>query len=297
MGAEIIGTIDGGKNWNSVWNYPNTEEYSYSLNSIHITSNTGWAVGESGMIVKYTEQDQWQLQPSITDLPLNKVFFSDENHGWIAGGYLNDQDIQSILLKTSDGGESWIEKRFYKYLINDMYFVDNYHGWVVGNDTIYTGHWPPPGGHGVILYTSDGGDNWSIQVDGLSARLNAIHFKDGYGWAVGENGLVLRTEDGATWVDQNTGKTYPNKFSLSQNYPNPFNPKTIINYELQMMNHVDLSIYNLLGQKVETLVNKKQNAGTYQVEWDARGFASGVYYYQLRTETGFIQTKKLVLLR
>jgi hypothetical protein len=89
----------------------------------------------------------------------------------------------------------------------------------------------------------------------------------------------------------------PSSFGLQQNYPNPFNPKTIINYELLMIHDVELSIYNLLGQKVATLVSERQSTGTYQVEWDASSFASGVYLYQLRTDAGFNQTKKLVLVK
>jgi len=88
----------------------------------------------------------------------------------------------------------------------------------------------------------------------------------------------------------------PRAFRLAQNYPNPFNPKTIINYELPMSNYVNLSIYNLLGQKVATLVDKKQAAGRYQVLWDASGVASGVYLYRLNAGD-FIETKKLILLR
>jgi hypothetical protein len=56
----------------------------------------------------------------------------------------------------------------------------------------------------------------------------------------------------------------PKKFNLTQNYPNPFNPSTIINYELPITNDVDLSVYNLLGQKVATLVNEQQQAGHHQ---------------------------------
>ena len=88
----------------------------------------------------------------------------------------------------------------------------------------------------------------------------------------------------------------PEIFSLSQNYPNPFNPLTTINYELPSTNYVDLSIYNLLGQKIATLVNQKQPAGRYQIQWNARGFASGVYYYRLIAGS-LVETKKLVLLR
>jgi len=88
----------------------------------------------------------------------------------------------------------------------------------------------------------------------------------------------------------------PKSFALSQNYPNPFNPKTIINYELPITNDVDLSIYNLVGQKVATLVSEKQHAGNHRVEWDASGFSSGVYYYKI--EAGeFQDVKKMMLLR
>jgi predicted phosphodiesterase len=85
-------------------------------------------------------------------------------------------------------------------------------------------------------------------------------------------------------------------FQLDQNQPNPFNSKTIINYELPITNYVNLSIYNILGQKLETLVDGRQPTGKYQVEWDASGFASGIYYY--RIEAGeFQDVKKMILLR
>jgi hypothetical protein len=97
-----------------------------------------------------------------------------------------------------------------------------------------------------------------------------------------------------TGFHQRTIKT-PSSYSF-YNYPNPFNPKTIINYELKIINDVELNIYNLLGQKVVTLVSERQKAGYHQVEWDASLFASGIYYYQL--EAGdFMDVKKMVLLR
>ncbi len=90
---------------------------------------------------------------------------------------------------------------------------------------------------------------------------------------------------------------HPLVFALKQNYPNPFNPKTAISYQLPVASNVELNIYNILGQKVVTLVSGKQRAGTYKVEWDAGGFASGVYLYQLKTDNGFIKTRKLVLMK
>jgi len=87
------------------------------------------------------------------------------------------------------------------------------------------------------------------------------------------------------------------EFNLSQNYPNPFNPKTVISYHLPVVSKVELNIYNILGQKVAILVSEPQQIGNYKYEWDASGFASGVYLYRLSTSTGYVQTKKLVYLK
>jgi len=218
FGAGILGTDDGGKNWGLIWKYPRTEEYSYRLHSIHSANTIAWTVGTSGMIVMYTEQDQWQPIIGVTDLPLRDVFFSDENHGWISGGYFDEDIVLLILLKTTDGGENWQEIPGFNYQINDIFFENNLHGWAVGNDTSIVGRSGlyKPIYSGIILETWDGGDNWTVQVGGLHAPLNAIHFKDGYGWAVGGNGLVLRTEDGSTWVAQNTGKTYQAEYTSTE---------------------------------------------------------------------------------
>ena len=75
-----------------------------------------------------------------------------------------------------------------------------------------------------------------------------------------------------------------------------WNPTTNIEYQLAQTSLVDLSIYNMLGQKVATLVNINQPAGTYNVQWDALGFASGIYYYRFEA-ANFVKTRKLVLLK
>ncbi|MFZ1320797.1 MAG: T9SS type A sorting domain-containing protein [Ignavibacteria bacterium] len=85
------------------------------------------------------------------------------------------------------------------------------------------------------------------------------------------------------------------KFTVG-NYPNPFNPKTIINYELPKSDVVSLKVFDVLGNEVMVLVNEKQNAGTYSVEFDGSRFASGIYFYTIRTGD-FIQTKKMMLLK
>jgi hypothetical protein len=91
-------------------------------------------------------------------------------------------------------------------------------------------------------------------------------------------------------------KSVPESYTLAQNYPNPFNPTTIINFDLPITIYVELTIYNLLGQRVVTLLSGRQEAGYHQVEWDASGFASGVYYYRIKAGE-FQAVKKMILLQ
>jgi hypothetical protein len=88
----------------------------------------------------------------------------------------------------------------------------------------------------------------------------------------------------------------PSAYSLKQNYPNPFNPKTIINFQLSMSNYVSLKVYDILGNKVETLVNEKISPGSYSVEWDASNYSSGTYFYKLETEN-FTEVKAMMLVK
>jgi hypothetical protein len=88
----------------------------------------------------------------------------------------------------------------------------------------------------------------------------------------------------------------PLQFRLEQNYPNPFNPTTSIEFSLPSSLFAHLSVYNLLGERVATLVDKELQAGTHRVEWDASGQPSGVYFYRL-SAGDFVQVRKLLLLR
>ena len=88
----------------------------------------------------------------------------------------------------------------------------------------------------------------------------------------------------------------PAEFSLSQNYPNPFNARSVINYALPAGGNVELAVYNLLGQKVETLVDGYQEAGFKSISWDASQYSSGIYFYQLTAGDKQI-VKRMVLVK
>nr|MBX2819599.1 T9SS type A sorting domain-containing protein [Rhodothermaceae bacterium] len=86
----------------------------------------------------------------------------------------------------------------------------------------------------------------------------------------------------------------PAEFSLHKNYPNPFNPTTVIGYSVPQASHIELIVYNLLGQRVQTLVSGTVQAGAHQVSLDATDLPSGIYLYRLITPTG-TQTRKMIL--
>jgi len=86
------------------------------------------------------------------------------------------------------------------------------------------------------------------------------------------------------------------EFRLEQNYPNPFNPSTRIKYAITNKQFVSLKVYDVLGNEVTALVNEEQTTGSYEVEFNANQLSAGVYYYTLLTD-GFVQTKKMILLK
>ena len=87
----------------------------------------------------------------------------------------------------------------------------------------------------------------------------------------------------------------PKEFELMQNYPNPFNPVTKIKYAIPQVSHVRIEIYNVLGQRVRTLVNEEKVPGYYTVDFDASSLASGFYIYRLNASSGFNSVKKMIV--
>ena len=96
--------------------------------------------------------------------------------------------------------------------------------------------------------------------------------------------------------DTGITNTNPKEFFLSQNYPNPFNPSTNIKFTLPKPENVKIEVYNIIGQKIETLLNKSMSAGYHEVEFNGQNLASGIYLY--RIEAGEWQdVRKMVLLK
>jgi hypothetical protein len=88
----------------------------------------------------------------------------------------------------------------------------------------------------------------------------------------------------------------PNKFKLFQNYPNPFNQCTIIKFQCTIKSDVILKIYDILGKEIATLVNGKQEPGTYEVSFEGNNFSTGVYFYRIQSGD-FVQVKKMLMIK
>lgn len=102
--------------------------------------------------------------------------------------------------------------------------------------------------------------------------------------------------DELTAIGPTTPNHLPEKIALLQNYPNPFNPVTIIPFRITDKSQVKLVIYDILGKRVYTLLNRMLTAGNYEAPFDASNFSSGIYYYQLQTDTER-KTKKLIFIK
>ena len=127
---------------------------------------------------------------------------------------------------------------------------------------------------------------------------NSLYYRAAYGY-FGDYQLC-RFTDKAVSVKETHTNELPGTFALSQNYPNPFNPATAIHYQLPYESQVHLSVYNMLGREVATLVNGTQEAGYKSAEWNANGVASGVYFYKLEAAAGgksFMQVRKMILVK
>jgi hypothetical protein len=95
---------------------------------------------------------------------------------------------------------------------------------------------------------------------------------------------------------ENQGEAIPTEFALYYNHPNPFNPTTIIKYDLPQTSYVKLVVYNVMGQKVATLVDGVVEAGRHQMIWEAKDLSSGIYFYKI-TAGNFTQMHKMILLK
>ncbi|MEP7145572.1 MAG: T9SS type A sorting domain-containing protein [bacterium] len=228
------------------------------------------------------------------------IFFVDSLTGW---------KCKDSVRKTTDGGITWIRQNVinpnYLNMFRSIVSFSN-----IGRDTIYgvgAGvEYPNLQGRGIVHKTTNGGENWFFQIPDTSLRIgemfisNFINNLTGWEYSFGKG---IYTNSGGdsiyypiTEINSNNTKV-ADSYSLFQNYPNPFNPRTKINYKISKRSQVVLKVYNITGNLITTIVDKKQSKGEYEVEFDGRELSSGVYFYSLFLDERIVDSKKMILLR
>jgi len=266
-----------GENWNSggvsVWSEADVNFFNCTFSTNSAAYGDGLTVGGGG-IASITNCIFW-------DNSNDQIALADWNDtgGNLSVNYCDVQDgidyVNTTMLSTITWG--------YGNIDSDPLFVD------VGDNDFHLQDNSPCVGNGIDSIEING--IWYYcpvtDIDG-NPRPNPSESNP-------DIGAFENSSEPSTIEDRVS--LHPKEFRLFQNYPNPFNPKTSFKYQLPKTSNVDLNIYNLLGQRVTTLVSKKQQAGNYKVEWDATDFTSGVYFYRIKTNNGFEQAKKLLVVK
>ena len=343
----ILRSVDGGNNWTGIIGGITDDLLAISFadsfgistgryQTILYTSDggTSWAVAQNGYFGEFS--GAYMLSPQIGFVAgVNSIFqplfgkSTDSGHTWdfipfylnnnegratgvdftdLNTGYVSARvwDGTGAIAKTTNGGSNWITTFF----SNPLWSVDfpisgaSLVGYAVGSQ-------------GTILKTYNAGTDWQQQISSTSLRLNKVYFLDlDNGFAVGENGIILRTTTGGEPVTIVENENHsPYSFELFQNYPNPFNPSTKIKFTIPLSplhggdgrgGLVTLKVYDILGNEIATLINEELPAGEYEVEFSGKGgsasggnaynLPSGIYFYTLKAGN-FSETKKLVLLK
>jgi len=274
-------TTDAGINWefSEIVDLP-------SQNSIG-DMNTAWLLYTSSGTIYISKTTNFGLNWSVVynatpgwpPFSIMNILFCDNMKGFCLRNTLGAIQFQ----RTINGGSGWgATTGTGSDIIKFVYFINTSTGWVISNSKIYR--------------SSDSGVNWNRQQAPELGTYNVINFADSVnGWVASTTGLLKTSSGGFTGIESNSNEI-PNKFALEPNYPNPFNPVTKIKFDIPKQSVARIIIYDLLGREVTTLVNEQLKPGTYEIDWDGTGFASGVYFYSLVTDE-FTETKRMVLIK
>jgi photosystem II stability/assembly factor-like uncharacterized protein len=322
----ILKTTDGGNNWLVIRDGP-TSSPTF-LKTYFLNANTGWLLknnyilrttnagitydstntvftflrdvyfkdamtgilcGDGALIMKSLDGgvtwNRIQL-PLATGAPnLYRISFIDD-FGWSIGegGPLNGG---RLVFRTTNFGNTWDSIARVMYPLNEL----NYSVFFSSLNTGYCG-----GTNGFMYKTTNGGYNWYEQViTGGAFRRDFCFINDSLGWVIGGGGHIFKTTTGGQFVSIITVSSItPNEHKLQNVFPNPFNPLTTVTFDIAYNDNVKIIIYDVMGRLVKVLVDKKLNAGTYKIYFEASNLSSGVYICQLVTAK--TQISKIMML-
>jgi photosystem II stability/assembly factor-like uncharacterized protein len=315
FGSAGFKTTDGGENWQAM-RLPDSIMF---LGGYFFSGSVGYACGENGTIVKTEDAGvNWDVMSSGSTEVLHSLCFISRQIGFCAGN--------NVLLKTTDAGQTWVNKLSSAGHLNSIAFKDQTTGIAVGGsaDTVCAymttdggESWAPilslpnaglcvasylpsgavlvAGWNGTILKSTNDGSSWvsacyqtSETIEGLSV------INDSTMWACG-HGTILSTVAGSYTEVNTLRKVVSYRLDL-RNYPNPFNPSTVITYTVPVRARVVLKIYDIAGREILRFDEGEKMPGHYEKIFNAAGLSSGIYFCSVSTGN-LSMTRKLLLLK
>ncbi|MFA6455412.1 MAG: SBBP repeat-containing protein [Bacteroidota bacterium] len=318
-----IGTVkytsDGAFQW--IRHYSESGRYCYPMDlttdhvgNIVVVGNVSWSDSNVAIIIKYDQSGNQQWIRRIASTRFNLLAVDVNGDIYVAGIEIvtNEDKADIILLKCSSTGEVLWTRRYHhnssRYNSPSALIVDSYHNlFITGkcDSALIT-----------LKYNFSGDVLWSdlyyyegsqatapntMRLDGKgNLFIGATTFRGTEGWAgyMNEGWSMFTTikYSQVSLSDVSREENILSSFSLHQNFPNPFNPSTTIRYDIPSSAHVKLTIHDILGREIATLVNEEQSAGWKEVQWNAKNVSSGIYLYKLQAGN-FVESKKMLLMK
>jgi hypothetical protein len=298
--------------YGSTWSLPMTSD---AIISLAVSGSTVYAGGYDNGVYRSTNNGTLWTQTSLSGQCINALSISGNNiyAGTITNGVYISTNVGVSWTKTSLGNlNTWSvassgNKVFAGTDGSGVYYSSNN-----GTNWSQIGLWGR-NVYSIVIYSNlifagtdigfssstNNGINWTDHNDGFvfgTALLHSVLVINNY-IIVGTDGWGIFRRPVLEIIGvRNISSEIPDKFKLEQNYPNPFNPTTKIKFEIPKNSFVKLTVFDILGREIETLVNEKLNVGTYSISWDADLYPSGVYLYKLKAGD-FTYTKRMILIK
>lgn len=330
FGSIILKTTDAGQSWDA--NYKIDTNVFYSKISFP-TPQFGLLLGHPTGIQRTTNgglswtKDHIDTTNNIYGFPIKNVETIGTDFAIACGGFM---DLSGVMWRTTNGGQNWSSLGIAPEPLYAIHFFDNQNFIAFGGDYEYGAsmvkttnagqNWDytPLNVFGIgksvsfrtpaegwvaldigqsFYYTLDGGKRWTVFLTPNGEAITDLKFSNKrHGVAVGQHASILRYNTDLVGIE-NSNISIPASIELKQNYPNPFNPQTVITFTLNKPQNVSLRIYDMLGKEIKTLTEGMTSPGFHSIKFDGANVPSGIYFYTLKIDNQFSQTKKMILIK
>jgi photosystem II stability/assembly factor-like uncharacterized protein len=297
FGGGLYRTINGGLNWQLQYQVSG----SGNPNKVYFYNARIGFISAGGYIYKTTNSGiNWTGLTGQED-------FSDMCFVDSLKGYYTNYSSTGYFYKTTNGGVNWTHIPL-PIVPQYMYTSNAIERFSCIGDTIYGVRANVQISlyvtRAIIYKTTNGGLNWGYQLPDTSWGFNRFLFtkflNSKKGWCYLNNGIYTSTGGDSTIIlsaKKEAISIVPNNCKLYQNFPNPFNTTSIVKYQLSKNADVKLTIFDISGKEIKTIVNKRQNKGSYEIKFIADNLSSGIYFYSIFIDGIRIDTKKSVLMK